>query len=322
MMNTPLKLDHEKRSDFQFERSDYRDHYEDLAFGILRSIARRKWLVAWLVMLTLALACITIPMLPRKYSAEALIYPNLFPRDQGRREQSFASVDAAAIVSAEAHLIRSDAFLHAVATRLWQVPEATTSRSWATQSLASLDWLRATLLPETRNHSPFDRMVAMLRDKVAVTNDTRSYIISISFAAPSPDEAARVVNAFLIQYLRDKAIQRVLDSVNAAAGQLKQQLAVYGDKHPKTLQAVADLDAARDALEVVTSRQDGDQEGVTSDQSVKLAVPNQTPTSPRGFVILGLALLSSLLAGVGLAIWLDGREAKRKHAVRHQPQLQ
>jgi uncharacterized protein involved in exopolysaccharide biosynthesis len=321
-MNTPLKLDYEKRPDFQFERSDYREHYEDLAFSVLRSIARRKWLIALLVVLALALTCITIPMLPRKYSAEALIYPNLFPRDQGRREQSLASVDAAAIVGAEAHLIRSDAFLRAVATRLWQVPEATRSRSWARQSLESLDWLRATLLPETRSHSPFDRMVAMLRDKVAVTNDTRSYIISISFAAPSPDEAARVVNAFLIQYLRDKAIQRGLDIVNSATAQLTQQLAVYGDKHPKALQAAADLDAARDALEVVMTRQDSDQDGVTGDQSVKLAVPNQTPTSPRGFVILGLSLLSSLLAGICLAIWLDRREAKRKHPVGHQPQLQ
>ena len=44
----------------------------------------------------------------------------------------------------------------------------------------------------------------MLRNKVAVMNDTRSYLISISFTAPSADEAARVVNAFAIEYLRDK----------------------------------------------------------------------------------------------------------------------
>jgi uncharacterized protein involved in exopolysaccharide biosynthesis len=320
MMNTPLKLDHEKRSDFQFERSDYRAHYEDLTTRTLSSISQRKWLIASLVTVVLALACIAIPVLPRRYTAEALIYPNLFSRELKREQDRvvpLASVDAAAIVTGEARMIRSDAFLRAVAKRLGPVPEATGSLSWAAQSM---DWLRATLLPQTRSHSPFDRAVSMLRNKVAVINDTRSYIISISFTAPSPDEAARVVNAFLHQYLRDKAIQHGLDRVNSAGAELQQQLAIYGDKHPKTLHAMAELDAARTAFEAVTSPQDHAQDEIVTDQSVSLAVPNQTPTSPNGFVILGFSFLSALLAGIGLAIWLDRRESKRRHNLNCQMQ--
>ena len=41
--------------------------------------------------------------------------------------------------------------------------------------------------------------------------------------------------------------------------------------------------------------------------------------SDKGFVILGLSFLSALLAGIGLAIWRDRREIKRKHTVGHQP---
>jgi hypothetical protein len=52
-------------------------------------------------------------------------------------------------------------------------------------------------LPETRNHSPFDRQVAMLRNKVEVMKNTRTYLISISFMARSADEAARVVQGGL-----------------------------------------------------------------------------------------------------------------------------
>ena len=319
-MNTPLKLDHEKLSDFQFEHSDYRAHYDDLAVLTLSSIVRHKGLIISLTVLALTLAGLIIPIMPRKYSAEALIYPNLFSREQGRREQermvALASVDAVAIVNGEARLIRSDAFLRAVAKRLGHVPEASMSREWAMQSL---DWLRATLLPQIRSHSPFDRMVAMLRDKVAVMNDTRSYIISISFTAPSPDEAARVVNAFLIQYLRDKAIQRGLERVNSAGAELQQQQAIYGDKHPKVLHAMAELQAARAAFEAMMSPQDGAQDEIAGDQSISLAVPNQTPTSPNGFVIFGLCLLSALLAGICLAIWLDRRDGKRQHTIDHQP---
>jgi len=84
MMNTPLKFDHEKRSNFQFERSDFRAHYEDYAVQALRSIGRHRGLIASFVVIALAIACIIIPLMPRKYSAEALIYPNLFSREKGK----------------------------------------------------------------------------------------------------------------------------------------------------------------------------------------------------------------------------------------------
>jgi uncharacterized protein involved in exopolysaccharide biosynthesis len=300
-MNTPLKFDQEKPPNFQFKRSDYRTHYDDLAAHTLASIIRRRGLIVSFIALALALACIIIPILPRKYSAEALIYPNLFSREQGK-VTALATVDAAALVTGEARLIRSEAFLRAVAKRLGQDPEATKSRSWAARSL---DWVRATLLPEMRNYSPFDRTIAMLRNKVDVMNDARSYLISVSFTAPSADEAARVVNAFVIEYLRDKAIQRQLDRINSAEAELRQQRAVYGDKHPKTSQAVAELDAARAAFEAAVNPQDGDQSEIVSDQRVTLAVPNEKPTSPKGFVIFGLSLLSGSLAGIGLAIRLE-----------------
>jgi uncharacterized protein involved in exopolysaccharide biosynthesis len=308
MMNTPLK----------FDRSDFRAHYEDVAAHTLLSIGRHGGRIASLVALALALAITIIPLIPRKYSAEALIYPDLFSREQGKAI-ALASVDAAAIITSEARLIRSDAILRAVVKRLGLDPVATKSQSWATQGL---DWVRAMFLPETRNHSPFDRTVAMLRNQVAVMNDTRSYLISISFTASSADEAARVVNAFAIEYLRDKAVQRRLDTVNSAEAELGRQLAVYGDKHPKTLQAAEGFNAARASLEAAMSPQDSGQDEVTSDQSVKLAVPNRTPTSPKGFVILGLSFLSALLAGIGLAIWRDRRDAKRKHTVGQQPHPQ
>ena len=65
------------------------------------------------VAVTFALACIIIPNMPRKYSAEALIYPNLFSREQ-EKIVALASIDATSFVTGEARLLRSDAFLRAV----------------------------------------------------------------------------------------------------------------------------------------------------------------------------------------------------------------
>ena len=101
----------------------------------------------------LALTLMIIPLIPRKYSAEALIYPNLFSREQGKAV-ALGSVDAASIVTTEARLLRSDVTLGAVVKRLALDPVAARSDSWATQGL---DWVRAMFLPETRNHSPFAR---------------------------------------------------------------------------------------------------------------------------------------------------------------------
>jgi uncharacterized protein involved in exopolysaccharide biosynthesis len=316
-MNMPPKFDHvpghKRRPNLRLKRSDYRTHYEDLAAQTLSSIVRHRGLIVKCVAVALVLACILIPLIPRKYSAEALIYPSLISREQGK-VVALASVDAAAMVTGEARLIRSDAILRAVAARLGHDPKAVSS--WATQGF---DWIRAALLPETRNYSPFDRAVAMLRSKVVVMNDTRSYLISISFTASSADEAAEIVNAFVVEYLHDKARERRLDKINSAEVELRQQLAVYGDKHPKTLQAVAELEAERVSLEAPLKLQDRQQDEVASDQGFRLAVPNQTPTSPNGSAILGLSFLSALLAGIGLAVWRDRKEAERKQTVVYQP---
>ena len=84
--------------------------------------------------------------------------------------------------------------------------------------------------PETRNHSDFDRQVSMLRNKVEVMKDARSYLISISFSARSPDEAARIVNTIALEYLRDKTIRRRADVVMAAEGELARQMAIAEDQ--------------------------------------------------------------------------------------------
>jgi uncharacterized protein involved in exopolysaccharide biosynthesis len=311
-MNTPLKVDFTPRPPRQRasprpKRWDHRAHYADLAARTLSSIVRHRWFIVKFVAVALALACISIPLIPRKYSAEALIYPRLFSPERDK-VVALANVDGAAMVAGEARLIRSDAVLRAVAMRLGHDPEAK-PRTW---SALALDWFRAALLPETRNLSPFDRTVALLRNKVVVMNDMRSYLISISFTASTADEAARVVNAFVTEYLRYKAKQRRLEKIDHAEVELRQQLAVYGDKHPKVVQAIAELDAERASVEAAINPQDGDQDAVANDRSVRLAVSNQTPISPKGSVILGLSFLLAMLTGIGLAVWRDRKNAEGK----------
>jgi capsular polysaccharide biosynthesis protein len=301
-----LKFDPESRPNFPLEHSDVRSYYQNVAAQTLLSVRQRWRFIASCVALAMALAFIIIPLLPRKYSATALIYPSLYSQDQGKIV-ALASVNAESVVNGEARLIVSDVILQAVVRRLGleQQPEAS----------QSLGWLRALFFPETRSYSPFDRQVVMLQNRVEVRNDTRSYLISISFTASSADEAARIVNTIAVEYIRAKAIQRKRDAVTAAEIELARQLAVNGDKHPKVLQAADELGVARVALKAVMAPGEDGQDAVTADEGVKLAIPNRTPTSPKGLVILGLSFLLSSLAGIGLVMWSDRRSLEPRQVL-------
>lgn len=294
------------------ERSDLRAHYENVAARALSSIGRDWRLIASLVALALALASAVMPLIPRRYSATALVYPNLFTGEQGKLTP-MGSIDAASLVGSEARLIVSDAVLQAVVKRLEldRKPGTVEPRPWMS---AAEDWLRAMVFPETRNFSPFDRQVALLRNRVDVMKDARSYLISISFTARSADEAAAVVNAIALEYVRDKKMLRAQSAVAAAEGELQRQLAINGERHPKVLQSADGLESARAGLQAVMTAEGGNQSALMADDGgVKLAIPNRTPTSPKGIVVLGMSFIVSLLAGIGLAVWRDrpGVEPRR-----------
>jgi uncharacterized protein involved in exopolysaccharide biosynthesis len=310
-MNSPFKVDFETRQGNRLNprarRWDYRAHYSDLASRTLSSIVKHRIFILMCVVIGFALASIIVPLMPRKYSAEALIYPNMFSSDDKTVARG-ASVDGATMVAGEARAIRSDVIMRAVAMRLARDPGTATSRSWLE---TRLDWFRSAWLPETLNSSSFDRVVATLHNRIVVMNDARSYVVSVSFTASSAENAAQVVNAVVTEYLRDKVRQRRLSKIIAVEAELREQRAVYGEKHPKTLQALAELDSARAALEAATNPRDGDQDEFGNDQVVKLALPNHTPTSPQGLVVFGLSLLLALLAGIGVAVRRDRKEAQQ-----------
>ncbi len=287
----------------ELERTDLRAYYEMVAARALSSIKRDWRLIASIVVVTMTFACLVIPLIPRQYSATALVYPNLFSVEQAKLTPK-GSIDASSLVTSEARLIVSDAILQAVVARLKldERPGVMGAGSWGS---GTTSWIRTLILPETRNHSPFDRQVALLRSRVDVAKDTRSYLISISFTARSADEAAAVVNAIALEYIRDKKILRSQSAVAAAEAELQRQLSVNGERHPKVLQSVDGLESARAELNAILTTDDAAQEALAADEGVKLAIPNRTPTSPKGFVILGLSFIVSLLIGVGLAVWRD-----------------
>jgi uncharacterized protein involved in exopolysaccharide biosynthesis len=303
-MNPQLDLD-------RFQPFNLRAHYEDFAANTLRSIARHAGVITVVVAAALALAGLVVSRLPRGYSSEALVHPDLFLQEDGTKQTPLASIEGASFVSSEAHLLRSPVMVRTVVKRL-RLDEDAEFVSPSSTYLKRLDWLRDALLPETIVSSPLERAAARTRQRLTVANDPRSYLISISFTAASPDKAATVANAFALEYVRAKTLQRLADAVAAANRKLVQQSATYGERHPSILQAKAELEAAQLRLQAAAKRTELAEREIGPTSGVTLAEPNPTPSSPRGGVILGLTFLTAVISSMGLAIWLDRRSAGRR----------
>jgi uncharacterized protein involved in exopolysaccharide biosynthesis len=293
--------------DFEgMEPANLREHYEEVVGNTLRSVGRHVHLIAVLVAGALISASLLIWQLPRRYTTEALVQPDLLLSTEDAKRAPLASIEGASLVRGEADLIGSPAIVRAVVqqTGLDGDPEFA-APSWPI--LQRLDGLRAAILPETAFASPLERAIARVRNRLAVRNDTRSYLISVSFTASSPAKAAKVANAFAVEYLRVKAVQHLADAVSAAHRELLRRSTIYGERHPSVVQVKAELDAARIRMQAAVSRPEAAAHQIVPTGAITLAEPSTTPSSPNGRVILGLALACAVVSGIGLAIWLDRR---------------
>ena len=268
-MNTQFKFDH-------LESSNLRAHYEDVATSTLAAIGRHKWLIASFVIVALVASGLVIPLLPRMYVAEAFVHPDLFSRDDRTKLTPLASIDGATLVTGEARQIGSDAMVRAVVKRL------ELDRDFIAQTSKSseiFDRLRAAFLPETHALSQLERSVASVRQRLTVTNDSRTYLISISFTAVSPEMAAKVANAFALEYLRPKTMQRLADAMTVASRELEQRSAIYGEKHPNVIRAQEELEAASERLQAaLNAPEKAEGDIIALAEGVTLAEPNSTPT--------------------------------------------
>lgn len=281
-----------------------RAHYEEIAASNLHSVARHLPLVSGLVAIALVTAGLLVAWLPRQYSAEALVRPDFSLHEDNSKQAPLASVEGALLVNSDVRFINSPAMVRAVVKQLGLDADP----DFVAPSPALFRRLKEAILPESVVNSPLERAASSIGKGLTVTNNPRSYLISVSFTASSPEKAANIANAFALEYLRAKAIQRLTDAVSMERRKVAKESSIYGERHPSVVRAKAELEATRLRLQDVITRVDA-APGETFGGGLTLAEPNPTPTSPRGLVILGGALALALTLGIGCAIWLDRRQA-------------
>ena len=280
-------------------------YYEEVARYTLGILWHQKPLIVGILVVALSVASIALVLIGPRYSAEAMIRLN-FLRDEpanGVKTQSIAVVDAVALVDSVARAIRSRATANAVVARLGLDKDPDFVRGSILWRV--LSGVRATLGLEGATPTPRDLAVNQLMRKVTVTNEPRSYLISIAVTTRDAEQAATLANVVALEYLRGQMLQQLSDIQTAAERELTQLSSVYGVRHPSYVLARTRLDTLQNRL---TALRDGPPDDDTVrhviGQSFVAAEKTLVPSGPPIILVLGLTAGATLGAGIWLALWL------------------
>ena len=186
-----------------------RDHYESTAQSLLTLLWRRRGLILTALLAGLVLGIAGLILIRKTYTADALVQLTFNRDDQARTGAAAPSagptVEAASLVESEARVLKSRAVARRVVARLNLVGDPDFSPSLPlvmraeTWLLNGGDGVDALADPKLRE----DLIAQALARNLAVTNDARSYIIGVSYTSPSPERSAKIVNAFIDEYINN-----------------------------------------------------------------------------------------------------------------------
>lgn len=306
-------------------RSAVREYYEGVTLDALRTLWARRALIAASIAVTMLVATIGMAFTGARYTSEAVIRLT-FAREEpssGAKSQMLAVMDASSVVESTARLIRSRATMSAVVSRLGldrqTRPEtsAATPAPSASPANRSLANLLTNLLPGKRSAggnrdeaSDHDAAVAKLTGQMKVTNDLRSYLITIAVTASDPDRAALLANAIASEYLRAQALQQVGESYSAAEREMADLSAVYGPQHPAYVEGRAKLARIEQRLRTLAEGKLNDSGMAGFDVIGQTLLPAERvriPSGPSTFLVLMIAAIAGAAIGAALAMIIDRR---------------
>ena len=106
----------------------------------------------------------------------------------------------------------------------------------------------------------------------------------------------------MAEFLRSIKLQSLYQQRGSAQATLSEQLATFGDKYPKVIEARTRLAAMNGLLEKQVSE--------PSEEILQAAGENVTPATvvfsgPKPKLVISLSLVLGLMVGIGVALWLE-----------------
>lgn len=299
---------------------DMRSHYESLARGTLRAFWRHKWLTLGIVLSATLLAILILALLGPRYQANVIIEPPLVVGEthQAASVQSIPSIDPAALVENEIHLIRSRTIATAVVVRLGLDHNPTfTQQSIFTRTVQAV---QAGFRLDEPKPDAQEIATNSLLARVEIKNVPRSYLISVSAASALPNQGPLLADTIALEYLRWRANQNVNAALAAAERELADLSSRYGDRHPAFQLGMAHAEELRSTLQALRNAN-------TISEVIRLApgpkvltagatgVPSG-PSIPVTILLAGsAALIGALLLSRRLELHTADRPTVESHAL-------
>ena len=291
------------------EASSVGEQYQQVLATTLGQLYRRKLLIMAIIAIALALGIAALHVMPKRYTAEAYIRggfvaPHAVATDQVSSGGPVLAFDASLVVETRARLFQS----HQLARQVVEDLGLERLRPVVSQGKFS-SWLHEKVYGDATTNAPEyqEDMAAMkLSRGLLVKTEPRVYLITLSYTAADPELAALITNTFVVEFLRATALQTLSEQRDSAQATLSQQLATFGDKHPKVIEARVRL-ATADSLFKAELGKSTEEILNGAGENIAFAQANVVPSSPKPLLVIGLAFLVGLLASIGLAIWLGPR---------------
>jgi uncharacterized protein involved in exopolysaccharide biosynthesis len=264
------------------------------------SLFRRKLLVLVIVGTALVLAIIAVLIMPAGYTAQAYIRGEFsaseaVAKENDNKSAGSISLDLVRVIETQSRLLQS----HQLARRVVQhlgldrlQPRVSEGR-----------WLPAEFYDAAKIPGDKEDIAAtkLLHD-LAVTSDPRAYLITVQYTAEDSELAVLITNAFVAELLRSTKLQALLQQRSAAQATLLDQLAKFGEKHPRVAEARMQLADTDDLLKEELSESP---EAILQAAGENVTKAIATPSSPHPTFVIGLLLLVGFAIGIGGALWLE-----------------
>ncbi len=180
-----------------------RQTYEHHTLGLLTALRRRWLLIGAIIAAAAAVSAGVSLLLSDKYTAEALVQVELGrPGPQPSAQAGTATLEGSVIVESEARVLRSAFIAQRVAQDLGLERDAAFAPRPSMLSRLWSYWVSRREVTETGTSA--ERIARELSRNLKVTNDARAYLISVAYTSGDPDRSARIANAFVDAYMRNR----------------------------------------------------------------------------------------------------------------------
>lgn len=281
---------------------------EQPLLAMLDGVWRRRLLVLAIVAVALVLSIIAVAVMPARYRAQAYIRGEFVVSDTlpmqvknmttGSMSAGPMNLDPGRVIETQSRLLQSNRLARRVVQQL--------GLERLQPMLSQRGWLPA-IFQGKAAHTPGDMLdiaAARLLNRLSVTSDPRAYLLTVQFTTSDPELSVLITNGFVSELLRSTRLQVLFQQSYNTQATLSNQLAKFGEKHPKVAELRAQLATTNDALK--------QQLNESPDSILQAAGENVTraiaaPAGPTPAFLIGLLLFAGLMIGIGVALWVERR---------------